>query len=82
MENTLQPQKVYDLLDAVSQGKISFEQLVSDADSLGDWIYHTEYRDGGSMLYRFEDYAILKLNKLSGDKTLYIGTTDLTPNVI
>jgi hypothetical protein len=55
---------------------------LADADSLGDWIYHTEYSDGGSMLYRFEDYAILKLNKLSGDKTLYIGTTDLTPNVI
>ncbi len=40
------------------------------------------YKDGGSKLYRYPDYAILKMNTIAGDKTLYIGTTDLTPNVI
>lgn len=74
--------KAVDLLDAVSQGKISFEQLLEDADSLGDWIYNTEYRDGGSVLYRFDKYAILKRHTLKGDETLYIGTADLTPNVV
>ncbi len=72
--------KAVDLLDAVSQGDLTFEQLVADADALDDCIYNTMYKDGGSMLYRFDDYAILKRNTLNGNKTLYIGTRDLTPN--
>lgn len=74
--------KQVDLLEAVSQGELSFEQLLTDADSLGNYIYNTHYKDGGSVLYRFENYAFLKRNTLKGDKTLYIGTPDLTPNVI
>lgn len=74
--------KAVDLLDAISQGRLTFEQLIKDADSLGDWIYNAEYKDGGSMLYRYEDYAILKLNKINGDKTLYIGTWGLSPEVV
>ena len=74
--------KAIDLLDAVSQGRLTFDQLITDADSLGDWIYSAEYKDGGSKLYCFDEYAILKMNKINGDKTLYIGTVGLTPDDI
>ncbi len=74
--------KAVDLLDAVSQGRLTFDQLITDADSLGDWVYSAEYKDGGSKLYCFDEYVILKMNKINGDKTLYIGTVGLTPEVV
>ncbi len=71
-----------DLIEAISRDKLSFDQLLEDAQAQGDRIYHTMYSDGGSKLYRYKDYAILKMNTIDGDRTLYIGTPDLTPNVI
>lgn len=73
-----------DLQQALQVGLVSPEYLLRQAqrDVSAGKATLAEYRDGGSKLYRYADYAILKMNTISGDKTLYIGTPDLTPNVI
>ncbi len=72
------------LQHALAVGVVSAEYWLSQAqmDATSGKCALLEYKDGGSKLYRYEDYAILKMNTIDGDKTLYIGTPDLTPNVI
>ena len=73
-----------DLQRALAIGLVSPEYLLkqAEADAIAGKCQSDQYRDGGSILYRYKEFALLKMNTLSGDKTLYIGTTDLTPNVI
>ncbi len=72
------------LQQALSMGIVSAEYWLSQAqrDAMSGKCELIEYKDGGSKLYRYRDYAILKMNTIAGDKSLYFGTTDLTPNVV
>ncbi len=72
------------LQQAMGVGIVSTGYLLeqADADAKAGRCKLLVYKDGGSKLYRYEDYALLKMNTLDGDKTLYIGTPDLDPNVI
>lgn len=36
-------------------------------------IYCSMYKDGGTMIYEYKSYAIMKRNRLSGDRDVYIG---------
>lgn len=36
------------------------------------------YKDGGSMIYYYNDYTIIKMHTLDGNRDIYIGTTDMT----
>ncbi len=67
-----------DLVAAVKNGRLTLEQLVEDAKSLPAK-QQVMYKDGGSVLYKFGEYRILKMNKLNGDRSLFIGTSDLNP---
>lgn len=82
--NVTVEEQTMSLQRALAVGVVSAEYWLSqaDADAKAGKNECELYDDGGSKLYRYEDYAILKMNTLDGDKTLYIGTTDLTPNVV
>ncbi len=36
------------------------------------------YKDGGSMIYYYKDYTIIKMHTIGGNRDVYIGTTDMT----
>lgn len=36
------------------------------------------YKDGGSMIYYYNDYTIIKMHTIDGNRDVYIGTTDMT----
>ena len=38
------------------------------------------YQDGGSMEYHYDNYTIIKVHKLDGNRDVYIGTKDMTIN--
>ncbi len=38
----------------------------------------SSYDDGGTTEYMYENYTIIKMNTLDGDRDVYIGTTDMT----
>lgn len=83
MDATVEGQTM-SLQHALAVGTVSAERWLWQAqtDALNDKCELIEYKDGGSKLYRYEDYALLKMNTLDGDRTLYIGTPDLSPNEI
>ena len=72
------------LQHALAVGTVSADYWLSQAqmDASSGKCELELYDDGGSKLYRYDDYALLKMNTLDGDRTLYIGSPDLTPNVI
>ncbi len=77
-------QQTMGLQHALAVGVVSPQYLLdqAEADAKAGACKRTEYKDGGSKLYRYDNYAILKMNTIAGDKTLYIGTPDLTPNTV
>lgn len=78
------------LREALLNNKITAEEILEKAkkDANGDkTIIGDIYRDGGSTVYIYNDYSILKLNTLSGDgnygkKDLYIGVPSMNINDI
>lgn len=72
------------LQHALAVGIVSPQYLLEQAekDAKSGKCQSDLYDDGGSKLYRYESYAFLKMNTTDGDKTLYIGTTDMTMSVI
>ena len=72
------------LQQALAIGIVSEQYLLeqAEADAKSGLCKLTEYKDGGSKLYRYENYAFLKMNTTDGDKTLYIGAPDMTMAVI
>ncbi len=38
------------------------------------------YRDGGSMVYQYGSYTILKCHTLDGNRDVYIGTPEMNIN--
>ena len=83
MEVTVEEQTM-SLQHALAVGAVSAEYLLeqAEADAKAGTCQRVVYKDGGSKLYRYEDYALLKMNTLSGDRSLYVGTPDLSPNEI
>ena len=65
--------------DALNSKKITtkdiLEKAKEDALSVDGW------DDGGSTIYTFNNYKILKYNTLNGTKDLYIGSKDLNYSI-
>ena len=40
------------------------------------------YKDGGSQIYNYENYTIIKYHTLEGNRDVYIGTKTMTINDI
>ena len=38
------------------------------------------YKDGGSMIYQYSSYTIIKCHTLNGNRDVYIGAKDMTIN--
>ena len=58
--------KVYGLKEAIEKEVLSFEQLLEDADG------KIEYWDGGSILYQYENFAIINYQKLYDNQCNFI----------
>ena len=74
------------LRDALLNNKITVEEILEKADKDSEKdkiIYGAVYRDGGSKVYIYDDYSILKFNTLSegkGSRDLYIGVPSMNIN--
>ena len=64
------------LRDALLQDKITMEEIIEKANK--DFPNVISYDDGGSKEYHYPTYTIIKLNKLMGNKDVYIGDKDMT----
>ena len=68
----------YSLKDALKSNKITMEKIIEKAKKdIPDAIV---YRDGGSTVYHYENYTIIKVNKVNGNRDVYIGPKDMTLN--
>lgn len=74
---TIEDDMVYKLEDAIEQGVITCEDILNQAkmDEKYGICDENYYQDGGSTEYLYDEYTILKLNTLDGDKDLVIGMT-------
>ena len=69
----------YSLKDALTSNKLTTQDILEkakkDAISIDGW------EDGGSTMYTFNNYRILKYNTLTGNKDLYIGSKGLNYSI-
>ena len=63
------------LRDALLQNKITIEEIMEKADK--DIPNALSYDDGGSREYHYDNFTIIKLNRLDGNKDIYIGKPNL-----
>lgn len=70
--------KTYSLEEAIENDSITVEEIIAKAEK--DIKKPLVYRDGGSKEYHYDDYTIIKLNILDGNKDVYIGNKKLSVN--
>lgn len=70
------------LEDALKSGKITLNGIISKAndDLDSNKISGDMYKDGGSMIYKYDTYTIIKCHTLDGNRDVYIGNSMLTMN--
>lgn len=67
------------LENAILQGKITMDEILNEAENdvkNGKAMYDV-YQDGGTRIYVYEDYTIIKANRLDGNKNMYIVPKDV-----
>ena len=71
--------KEYSLKDALLESKITMEEIIQKAnkDLDNNKITGDMYKDGGSMIYQYDTYTIIKCHTVDGNRDVYIGTKDL-----
>lgn len=71
-------EKVMSLKDALITKVLSVQDILDKAikDSENEEIYSDTYLDGGTKIYKYKDYTIIKCNTLDGDKDMYLGNAD------
>lgn len=69
---------------ALLENKITMEEIIAKAnnDLLDGKITGDMYKDGGSMIYKYDNYTIIKCHTLDGNRDVYIGTPEMTINDI
>ena len=70
------------LRNALLENKIRMEEIIAKAnqDLSSGKIKGDMYRDGGSMVYQYGSYTILKCHTLDGNRDVYIGTPEMNIN--
>ena len=76
--------KDYSLKEALLEGKITMEEIISKAnkDLNEKNITGDMYKDGGSMIYQYSNYTIIKCHTLDGNRDVYIGIPEMRLNNI
>lgn len=74
--------KEYSLKDALLESKITMEEIIQKAnkDLDNNKITGDMYKDGGSMIYRYDTYTIIKCHTIEGNRDVYIGIKEMTLN--
>lgn len=74
----------YELRQALLERKITVEEIIEKAnqDVENNIITGDVYRDGGSRIYLYSDYTIIKCNSLNGNRDVYIGDKIMNLNDI
>lgn len=67
------------LEDALRSGKITIEGIIQKAniDLENAIITGDMYKDGGSMVYKYNEYTIIKRHTISGNRDVYIGIPEM-----
>ncbi len=70
------------LRDALLENRITMDEIIAKAnqDVEAGKIKGDMYKDGGSMIYQYHTYTIIKVHNLDGNRDVYIGTTNMTLN--
>ena len=73
----------YPLAHAIKLGKISMSAILAKAnrDVADGVIEEISYDDGGSSVFKYPDYTIVKYHTLDGNDDMYIGTPDIDIHV-
>ncbi len=72
------------LKEALTYGKVTIDGIIAECNrlsSIGE-IESAQYKDGGSVLFNFGDFKILKYHTLDGNRDVYIGTNDMNINAV
>ena len=71
--------KTMSLEDALKSGKITIDGIIQKAskDEKDGKIKAEIYKDGGSTEYHYENYSIIKVHKLDGNRDVYIGVPNM-----
>lgn len=82
--NILINEEEVSLRNALLENKITMNEIIAKANQdLDDKkISGDMYKDGGSILYHYDGFTILKCHTLDGNRDVYIGTRDMTINVV
>jgi len=70
------------LKEALSYGKVTIDGIVADCNrraAIGE-IEEYRYKDGGSVVFDFGDYKIIKYHSLDGNRDVYIGDSNMDIN--
>lgn len=70
------------LKEALNYGKVSIDGIVADCNrraAIGE-IEEYRYKDGGSVVFDFGDYKIIKYHTLEGNRDVYIGDSNMDIN--
>lgn len=72
----------YSLKEALLENKVTMEEIMQKAnEDLDDnKITGDMYKDGGSMIYQYDTYTIIKCHTIDGNRDVYIGTKEMTLN--
>lgn len=67
------------LREALLENKITMDEMIAKAneDVNSEKIKGDMYNDGGSMIYRYEEYTIIKVHNLDGNRDVYIGIPEM-----
>lgn len=73
----------YDFKEALLQNKVTIDDILyklqEDAKNNLAKIFCMD--DGGTIIYKYETYSIIKYNKLDGNEDLYIGSSEMNYSV-
>ena len=74
--------KEYSLKQVLTENKITMNEIIEKAnqDERNGKIKVEMYKDGGSILYKYDNYAIIKCHTLEGNRDVYIGSKDMSIN--
>lgn len=74
--------KTNSLEEALRSGRLTLDGIIAKAneDAHKNIITSDMYKDGGSMIYYYDNYTILKFHNLDGNRNIYIGIKDMNIN--